>query len=143
MADSSDIDAALVQKLGSDPQLLALCPNGVYFDEAPPGSTRFVIVSIIESLDVATFGGRAFEDVLYMVEARMLSSIPGANVKAAAKRIDDLLDDQPLAATGYTWMTMHREQRLRITEVDDADTSIRWLRRGGRYRVQMALNSDT
>ena len=46
MADTSDIAAALIAKLGSDSALLALCPNGVYWDQAPPGATRFVIVSL-------------------------------------------------------------------------------------------------
>jgi hypothetical protein len=138
MPDTSDIGAALVMKLGSDAQLLTLCPNGVYWDEAPPGSTRFVIVSFISSLDVGVFGKRAIEEGVYMVEARMLSTVPGANIKAAAARIDALLEDQPLTVPGYTWMTMHREEALRMTEVDAMDPTIRYFRRGGRYRIEMA-----
>ena len=141
MADSSDIDNALVARLGSDATLLALVPNGIFVDEAPPGSTRFVIVSLIDELDEATFDGRAIEDALYAVEARMLSTVAGANIKAAAARIDALLEGQPLTVAGYTWMTLHRESRIRQTEVDEADTSIRWYRRGGNYRVQMSLGS--
>lgn len=138
--DSSDIDSALVVKLGSDATLLGLCPNGVYVDEAPPGATRFVIVSLVEEADEATFGtGRTIEDALFTVEARMLSTVTGANIKAAAARIDVLLEDQPLTVAGYTWMTLHREARIRITEVDDVDTSIRWYRRGGQYRLQMSV----
>jgi hypothetical protein len=137
--DSSDIDNALVARLGADATLLALCPNGVYFDEAPPGATRFVIVSLVDEQDEGRFGGRAFEDALYTVEARMLSTIAGANVKAAAARIDVLLEDQPLTVPGYTWMALHRESRVRLTEVDDADSSIRWYRRGGNYRLQMSV----
>jgi len=125
-------------KLGSDAQLLTLCPNGVYWDEAPPGSTRFVIVSFVSSLDVGVFGKRAIEEGVYMVEARMLSTVPGANIKAAAARIDALLEDQPLTVPGYTWMTMHREEALRMTEVDAMDPTIRYFRRGGRYRIEMA-----
>jgi hypothetical protein len=41
--------------------------------------------------------------------------------------------------TGYTYMTMHREKPERRTEVDDLDASIKWNRRGGQYRVQMAI----
>ena len=139
MADSSDIDAALVVKLAADAALLALCPNGVYVDEAPPGSTRFVIVSLVEESDEGKFGGRAFEDALFQVEARMLSTVAGANPKAAAARIDVLLEDQPLTVAGYTYMTLHRESRIRMTEVDEADPSIRWYRRGGNYRCQMSV----
>lgn len=138
MSDSSDIDNALIAKLGADAALLALCPNGVYWDEAPPGSQRFVIVSLVDASDRAVFNRRAFEDALYQVEARMLSTA-GGNIKAAAARIDALLEDQTLTVTGYAWMTMFRESRLRGTEVDALDTAIRWYRRGGRYRVQMAL----
>lgn len=139
MADSSDIDAAIVVKLGADAALLALCPNGVYVDEAPAGATRFVIVSLIDEADEAVFGGRAIEDAVYLVEARMLSTVSGANIKGAAARIDALLESQPLTVAGYTWMTMHRESRIRLTEVDDQDSTIRWYRRGGNYRVQMSL----
>ena len=42
----------------------------------------------------------------------MLSTVPGANMKAAAARIDALLEDQPLTVAGYTWMTMHREEPI-------------------------------
>jgi hypothetical protein len=139
--DSSDIDSALVAKLGADAALLALCPNGVYVDEAPSGSTRFVIVSLVEAVDEATFDGRAIEDVLYLVEARMLSTVAGANVKAAAARIDALLERQTLVVAGYTGMTVHREERVRLTEVDDQDSSVRWFHRGGRYRVQMFVGT--
>ena len=141
MSDSSDIDAALVVKLASDAALLALCPNGVYVDEAPSGATRFVIVSLVDEADEAVFGGRAIEDALYLVEARMLSTIAGANIKAAAARIDALLEDQPLTVAGYTGMAVFRESRLRTTEVDDQDSTLRWYRRGGHYRVQMSLGA--
>jgi len=144
--DSSDIDAALVAKLGSDATLLTLCPNGVYVDEAPQGATRFVIVSLVDEVDEPVFGQRGYEDALFLVEARMLSTANG-NIKAAAARIDTLLEDQTIMAPGsptvqvhgYTWMTCYRESRVRLTEVDDVDPSIRWFRRGGNYRIQFAV----
>lgn len=140
MADSANIDRALIAKLGADTTLLGYVPNGVYIDEAPPKMTRFVIVSVISALDEGKFGGRAIEDVLYLVEARGLSTQTTlADMNAASARIDALLEDQPLAASGYAWMTMHREERIELTEVDDDDPSIRWYRRGGHYRVQMSL----
>ena len=136
MADSSDIAGALIAKLGSDLELLALCPNGVYRDQAPPGATRFVIVSLLAGEDLGVFGKRAIEAGVYLVEARMLSTVAGANVKAAAARIDVLLEDQPV--TGFRWMTLHREEPIGLTEIDAADPSIRWFRRGGRYRLEMS-----
>lgn len=144
-ADSSEIDNAIVAMLGSDLTLLALCPNGVFFDEAPPGSTRFVIVSLVDEVDEDEFGKTAYEDALYSVEARMLSTA-GGNIKSAAARIHTLLHDQPIvsgspatAPSGYAWMTMHREGRIRKTEVDEVDPAIRWYRRGGNYRVMMSV----
>lgn len=141
-SDSSDIDSALVAKLGADGQLLALAPNGVYVDEAPPGMTKFVIVSLVNERDEQVFGARAIEDALYLVEYRELKPATGVgNAKAAAARIDELLDPQPplppatLTIPGYGLMTVHREERVRETEIDDRDESIRWNRRGGRYRL--------
>ena len=81
-------------------------------------------------------GGCAYEDALYLVKVVALGS--GVDVKAAAARIHTLLEDQVLTVSGYTHMVMHRESRIRMTEVDQADASIRWQHRGGRYRVQQA-----
>jgi hypothetical protein len=134
MPDSSAIDAALVAKLGADLTLLGYMPNGVYVDEAPPGMTRFVIVSVVEAHDEAQFGSRAFEDITYLVKAVGLSTaVP--DMRAAAARIDALLEQGTLAPTGYTLMTMRRVERVRFTEVDDLDRSLRWQHRGGRYQV--------
>src|SRR5678816_383390 len=136
--DSSLIDNALIAKLGADATLLAICTNGVYWDEAPSGSTKFVIVSLVDELDEPQFQGRAYEDALYLVKAVALST-SGADIKAAAARIDVLLEDQTLTVAGYTHMVMNRESRVRITEVDDIDPSIRWFHRGGNYRVQQSI----
>lgn len=137
-SDSSAIDNALVAKLGADQALLALCPNGAYWDEAPANATAFVIVSLVDELDVDEFGRTAYEDALYAVEVRLKAT--ATNAQAAAARIQALLHDQPLVVAGYTWMTLHRESRMRQTEVDAVDPSIRWYRRGGQYRLQMAVN---
>jgi hypothetical protein len=137
MADSSLIDAALVAKLLNDTTLAGLMPDGVFFDEAKQGAQKFVIVSLVDESDEGKFGGRAFEDALYLVKAVALNS-SGGDVKTAAARIDALLEDQALTVSGYTWMTTHREARIRYTEVDEIDRSIRWQHRGGRYRVQLS-----
>jgi hypothetical protein len=140
MADSSDIDSALVAKLAADATLSTLMPGGVWIDEGPAGVTQFVIVSLVDEADAAVFGKRAIEDALFLVAAREKKPATGSgNVKAAAARIDVLLNDQVLSVTGYTHMAMHRESRVRLTEVDEVDSSIRWWHRGGRYRVQQSL----
>lgn len=137
MPDSTAIDQALMALLGSDATLLGYMPNGVYWDEAPQNMTRFVIVSLEDSSDAQTFGGRSYEDAVYVVVARGRSDL-SPNMQAAAARIDALLDGATLAAAGYTSMLLQREGRVRQTEVDEVDASIRWHHRGGRYRVVMS-----
>ncbi len=40
-----------------------------------------------------------------------------------------------LQATGFAVTGMYREARVRYTEVDEVDPSIRWQHRGGKYRI--------
>lgn len=141
LPDSSEIDNALLAKLGADAALLGFARNGVYLDEAPPKMTAFVVVSLVDQFDEDTFDGRAIEDALYLVEYRERKPLSGAGfAKQAAARIDALLQDGTLTLPdGYTFMAMFRESRTRFAEVDEADESIRWYRRGGKYRVQVSL----
>ena len=132
--DSSAIDNALVAKLLGDAALMALMPDGVFIDEAGQDSRRFVIVSLVVAFDEPMFGGRAYEEATYLVKAVALST-SGGDVRAAAARIDALLDGGTLAAAGYTLMHMRRSERIRSTEVDEVDRSVRWQHRGGRYEV--------
>jgi hypothetical protein len=136
--DSSEIDQALIARLAADTQLLALMPNGVYYDLAPVGSKQFVIVSLLEQSDERMFGGRAFEDGLYLVKAVEHSTVTQKNTKAAAARIDALLEEQVLTVTGYAPMALFRETRVRAVERDEVDPSITWTHRGGHYRVVMS-----
>ena len=137
--DSSEIDAAIVGVLANDAQLRAIMPDGVYFDEAPPACRNFVIVSLFHSDDVGFFPGRrGVEDLLYVVKGVAFGT-SGATVKAAAARIDQLLENATLVVAGYECMSVAREQRIRYPEVDDVDPSIRWQHRGGHYRVSMAI----
>jgi hypothetical protein len=146
---SSDVLNAVIAKLGADAPLLALMPNGVYEDEAPPNSTRFVIVSQIIAQDRDEFQRRAWEDVYLLIEARASSTVPGADVKGAADRIDLLLDPQPplppatLTVAGYDVMVIKREEFVRHNESDDGDVTLRWKRRGERYRVMVSVRPQT
>jgi hypothetical protein len=137
--DSSEVDAALSAILLADSALMSVMGDGIFFDEAAPGATKFVILSLIEAQDEPMFNGRAFEDALYLVKAVALGS-SGADVKTAAARIDALLDYGTLTIAGYTHMLTRRESRVRLTEVDEIDPSIRWQQRGGRYRVLASPN---
>jgi hypothetical protein len=154
MADSSDIDQALVDKLAADEALMALMPDGVFLDEAgrsfvtgSSNCTRFVIVSLVDEHDTPVFEGRSSEDNLYAVKAVELKpAIGSGNVKAAAARIDALLDPQgsggSLTIAGYGLLVMRRRERIRMLDVDSKDETIRWNHRGGRYQVMVAVLAD-
>jgi hypothetical protein len=135
MSDSSDVDAALIAKLQTDATLAALTPGGWFMDEAPAGLTQFGIVSLVDEHDEPMFGGRAFEDATYLVTFIELSTVAVKNAKAAAARIDALLEQGSLTIAGYGLMLLRRDSRVRSTEVDELDSSIRWFHRGGRYQV--------
>lgn len=137
MPESTAIDSALLAYLRADAQLAALAPDGVYFDLADPGSQRFILVSVAESVDMPMFRRRAWEDLIYLVKAVMLVSANG-NIAGAANRIDALLEDRPWSAAGYTWMSGARVSRVRYPEQDEQNPAITWQHWGGRYRVQMS-----
>jgi hypothetical protein len=134
--DSGNVDAALSQKLLSDVPLMAMATDGVYFDVAKKGATRFILVSLLNEDDTPMFNGRAFEDGLYLVKA-VIQETSGANVRSAAARIDALLDRGTLLVDGYGQVTITRTGRVRYTEVDE-DNDARWQHRGGHYRVMAA-----
>lgn len=140
MSDSSDVDAALVALLQTDSALAALMPTGVFvfMDEAPTGSKQFVIVSLVAEHDEPVFEGRAFEDAVYLVKAVELSTVAVKNIKTAAARIDALLERGTLTIAGYGLMVMRRVERVRATEVDQVDSTLRWQHRGGRYQLMVA-----
>ena len=140
MSDSSAVDNALVDKLRDDAALMALLPDGVYFGRADEGLTKFVVVTIATADDEHMFLGRAFEDINYLVKAVVLNDTDGV-ARAAAARIDELLDPQPpapratLNVEGYRLMTMRRIDRVRYPDPDPNDPSIVWQHRGGHYQV--------
>lgn len=137
MPDSGNVETALIAKLSGDATLASLMPNGVHIDVAPNGSTKFVIVSLVVESDEPMMGGRAYEDATYLIKAVDQSTSP-ATVKAAAARIDALLDNQPLTVTGYSHMKTRRDERVRYTEVDDQNPDTRWQHSGGRYQVMVS-----
>jgi hypothetical protein len=144
--DSGQIDNAVVNLLSADATLMALIPDGVYFDEAPQGKHNFGIVSLIEGrvrAQMAAAGDRrGLEDTEYIVKAVMLSG-SSANARQAAARIDVLLEDQTLTITGFTCLSITRTGRIRDTEVDQVDATIRWQHRGGHYRIVAAPGGIT
>lgn len=134
MSESGAIDAALSAKLLNDAALTALMPDGIFFDIARKDVTRFVLISLINEDDDLMFNGRAFEEHLYLVKAVALATT-GADVRAAAARIDVLLDGpDALAIAGYSDTRIQRIHRVRYTEVDDTNET-RWQHRGGHYEL--------
>jgi hypothetical protein len=136
MADTSDLDAALMAKLAADPVLASTLPGGVGWELATvAGATKFLIVSQVEHEDAYVLGPNvARERIVYLVKAVTKGS-SGTEVRAAAKRIQQLLQDQPLPTDGYAVIVVQRIQRIRYTEVDET-TDERWQHRGGHYEIQ-------
>lgn len=138
--DSANIDAAVVAALKADTALAALMPDGVYWTEAKPGTKRFVVVTLFDSLDDDVFGGRGIEENLYAVQAVGLAGLTTlADMRAAAARIDAVLGDGTFGVNGYSLMASYRDEPGRIvrTEPDPLDASIRWHHYGAHYRVEV------
>lgn len=138
-SDSTEIDVAIQQKLATDAALKLLMPDGVYFDQAPTGKTRFVIVTLQSSLDDYVENASAFEDAVYMVKAVARTAIgigdtSNVSTDSAAKRIHEILQDATLTIVGYVTMILQRTERIRYTEPDD-NADLRWLHKGGLYQL--------
>lgn len=134
----SAIDAALIGKLVNDATLMALTTDGVYFGEGKPGLTAFTLVSLAGGETESVFGSRAIDSRLYLVKA-VIKGTASANARAAADRIDALLQDGTLSVSGYNFMDCNLEEPIGVTEVDDLDQAIRWQHFGGFYRVQVSV----
>jgi hypothetical protein len=131
------VTIAILQILQQDAALRVLMPDGAWFSEAPPGSTRFVILSLVSSMDTPIFHGPAYKESVYLVEARALMT-SGADVEQAFARITTLLTDAQLTIPDYGAMLVQFEEELETVEVDDIDPSIRWNRCGGHLHVMVA-----
>lgn len=138
------ITIGIYNRLAMDAALKSLLPDGVWLEVALPTSTgavrtRFAIVSLVPmvSRTVAAFGRRAVEERFYMIKAvvRDLSPVTANN---AAHRITELLEDVPVPATGYDWMTTYCVNPIETQQLDDADPKLAWQHRGGYYRAQYA-----
>jgi hypothetical protein len=133
-SDTSEIDAALLAILEGDSVLQTLMPDGVWFDVAIPGATRFVLVAQLAAEDEPMFNATAFETILYLVKAVAPGKSGKDTVKPAALRIRELLDDAVIEPIGYSCMRCARVQPVRYSELD-AVADLRWHHRGGHYEV--------
>lgn len=143
MPDSSAIDAGLVSKLLASTALMALAADGLFWALAKQGATRFLVVDLLDHNDEAVLGGRAIESSLYLVKyvKRQDSASGYSNIESAqaARLIDLALEDQPIVAAGFNWMTCYREERLHMVEADPDDASIKWVHWGGHYRLEFSI----
>jgi hypothetical protein len=139
LIDASAIESALIGKLATDPTLTGLLPDGVYWDLARQGSTRFAVVSLSTSRGLPELNDaetlRAF---IYVVKAVALGTDKDPIV-AADNRIHALLDHGTLdlATAGCSLMQMRWIDRVRYTETAAADT---WQHRGARYEITVTPN---
>ena len=138
--NSSAITIALLTLLQGDAALQGILPDGAWFAIAPEGCTAFVIVQLVSGVNVPMFGGPAFKDATYLIEARARSTEPG-DVNVAYDRIVALLTDAELPLVGYGKMLVQFEDDIEMVEVDAVDASIRWNRCGGHCHVMVAPSS--
>lgn len=134
--NSSAITIALLALLQGDAELQGILPDGAWFAIAPEGCKAFVIVQLVTGVNVPMFGGPAWKDATYLIEARARSTEPG-DVNAAYDRIVALLTDAELPLVGFAKMLVQFEDDTEMVEVDAVDPSIRWNRCGGHCHVMV------
>jgi hypothetical protein len=129
--DATEVERALIGKLAADATLSASLTDGVYYDIAPIGSTRFAIVSLSSSRGLYELNdGETLRALIYVVKAVVLGS-SSTTVAAADKRMQELIDRQPLdlpPAAGATLMVARWVDRIRYTETANNDI---WQHRAG------------
>ena len=135
MIDANEVERALIGKLSGDPTLTGLLPDGVYFDLARQGSTRFLIVSLSTSrlLDELN-DAETFRAYVYGIKSVVLGT-SGTTSAAADKRIQELIDRQPLTlppAAGASLMVARYVDRIRYSEIANGET---YQHRGARYEI--------
>ena len=134
MIDASAIESAIIGKLAADPELAGLLPDGVFWDLAQQGATRFALVSLSESRALAELDdGETLRAFIYQIKAVALGA-DSDPIVAADRRIHALLDhgNLDLDAAGCALMIMRFVDRIRYTETADGEI---WQHRGARYEV--------
>jgi hypothetical protein len=136
---SSAIDNMLVAVLSADPALMAIATDGVFFDEADPGCTRFVLCAVQTSHDEGDFDGVAWEQPQYLVKI-VLARGTNADARQAADRIEAVLQDletrlDPAQLPNYHLTLCQRLEYVRYREHDPDAADLWWQHRGGQYEV--------
>lgn len=133
--DSGNVDTALINVLANDATLKSMLPDGVSFSQAPQGSKRYVLVTILDHVDRGVFNDGGFEVFRYFVKAVGLSTlITVPQMRQAAYRIHQLLHQAQVPVTGYPAPASFERLRYeRFEERDSVDASLVWYHRGGHY----------
>jgi len=139
--DSGAVDKAVVKRLFDDPTLMAILPDGVYFNVAAQGAQRFIAIEVTAHTVERMFGGVAWESFRYLIDAIALQT-SGADVRAAADRINELLSDpSQLVAPGYRITESWRDGSYKPDlTIDPENASVRWQHRIGVYFVKAVPN---
>ena len=75
----STVTIAVLQVLQADAALRLLLPDGVFFAEARPGSTRFVIVSLVSSVEFITLPRGHVQPIQARIPRSARTAIDAAN----------------------------------------------------------------
>jgi len=136
LADISEVDVAVMNRLSADATLMGIVPGGVFWDVAGAGATKFVIVSQLDHEPAYAMPHQMWDRITYLIKATVQGT-SGSEVKSAAKRIHELFEGAVITPTGYyPSMNCQRAQRVRYTEVDEV-TDQRWQHRGGHYELMV------
>jgi hypothetical protein len=137
--DPSAMDAAIAALLEGDPELTAMCPGGVFYGVAPQDVEDRVIVFVLEEhRGTPMFGGNAFEDFLYSIQA-IAPGTAGEPVREANARIGWLLAPDQIFTTlqpaGYAVVHVQAQYDHPVPELDVMNLDARWQLRGGHYQI--------
>jgi hypothetical protein len=137
MADANGVDAIVLGILQNDAQLQALCPDGTFWDLAPAGLSKFVLVSLFDHEDATGIDDcDVWERTDYLVKA-VVRATGGTIARDASARIHTLLHRTvlDLAPAGYAYMAIRRVRRVKYNDPDPTDKAINWQHRGGTYEL--------
>lgn len=141
--DSGAVDSAVIALLQNDATLKTLTPDGVYFDAAPQGRQRFVVITRDDHNDEYILDGlKGFEHFEYSIKA-VIFSTSASDARKADTQIDALMsvDAWALAPTGYKVVHVGRVGDRRYSE-PDVDPAQRWQHWGGAYELDVVPTTD-
>ena len=138
--ETGAVDAAIIAALRGDAALMSLCPGGVWYGVARPGTSAVVIVDRLDHVvDQNLFGGPAGETFTYLAKAVLPDTADETKAAEAGARIRAVLDQNTtLVANGYRQQAPVVEtEGVRYPELDAANPDRIAQHWGGHYEVQV------